>query len=93
MTKIEKPSRITIAEANKMFHPNSYVMVACEISRGAVVAGEVVAYAPLEQKGTLVDYGWELSADGRFGEVTIEDTIDLLDGGTIWIEQHSVSCN
>ena len=93
MTKIENPSRVSITEANKQFHPYSYVMINCEIVKGAVTAGEVVAYAPLEKKGTLVDYGWELSTDGHFGEVTIEDTIDLLDGGTVLIEHHSVSHN
>jgi len=93
MTKIENPSRVSIIEANKQFSPYSYVMINCEIIKGAVIAGEVVAYAPLEQKGTLVDYGWEMSVNGCFGEVTIEDTIDLLDGGTVWIEHHSVSHN
>ena len=90
MTHIENPSRMTIEKANKDFYPNSYVMVNCELERGSVIAGKVVAFSSLERKGALVDYAWSLSANPASGEVTIEDTIDLLDGGTMWVELHSV---
>ena len=90
MTHIENPIRMTIEKANKEFFPNSYIMVNCDLERGGVVAGKVVAFTSLENKGPLVDYAWDLSSNPASGEVTIEDTIDLLDGGTMWFELHSV---
>ena len=86
MTKLEKPVRMTVDEANEKFYPNSYLMVNCELDTGAVVAGEVIAYAPLKEQGPLVDYAGELSRDGKHGEVVKLNTKDPLDGGSLLVE-------
>ena len=88
MTRIENPIRMTVEAANEKFQPESYVMVNCELDRGSVVAGLIIAHAPLEKKGDLVDFAWELSTDNVYGEVSIEDTIDLLNGEAMWVELH-----
>ena len=54
------------------------------------LAGLVIAHAPLEQKGDLVDFAWELSEDAIYGRVSVEDTKDLLDGEAMWVELHSI---
>ena len=89
MTKIESPIHMTVEAANKFFKPDSYVMINCELDRGSVVAGLVIAHAPLEQKGELVDFAWGLPKND-YGKVSIEDTVDLLDGGMMWVELHSI---
>jgi hypothetical protein len=89
MTKLENPVRMTEEEANEKFYPNSYVMIHCEMGElGRLISGEVVAYAPLKKKGPLVDYAWDMSDNGSFGEIIINDTKDPLDGGSLLVEYH-----
>ena len=89
MTKLEEPVKMTVCEANRHFFPNSYLMINCELDLGASVAGEVVAYAPLKQKGPLVDYAWLLQDEGGFGEVRVKNTKDPLDGGSLLVEYYT----
>ena len=86
MSKLDKPLRMTVEEANKEFYPNTYLMVNCEMDLGAAIAGEVIAYAPLKKQATLVDYAWELEAKGTHGEVSVFDTKDPLDGEALLVE-------
>ena len=89
MTRIESPKRFTVEEANERFQPESYVMIHCEIFMGSSVAGLVIAHAPLEEKSELVHFAWGLPSD-EYGEVTVEDTVDLLDGEAVFFELHSI---
>ena len=89
MTRIEAPVRLTVEEANKRFEPESYVMVHCEVQRGASIAGLVIAHAPLDEKGELVDFAWALPNE-TYGDVSVNDTVDLFDGEAIWVELHSI---
>jgi hypothetical protein len=92
MTMVENPKRMTVSEANKHFYPYSYLMVECEEEPiGYAIAGIVIAYAELEKKGEMVDYSWDLCLSGEMGEVVTHDTRDILDGGTIWVEQHDIT--
>jgi len=86
MTTLETPIWMTVEEASKKFYPNSYIMINCELDRGCPIAGQVVAYSPLKNKGILIDYVDELSSSGSGGEVTVEDTVDPLDGGSLLVE-------
>lgn len=89
MTKLETPLRMTVEEANKEFYPNFYIMINCDVDMGAAIAGDVIAYAPLKRKGSLVDYMDELTLSSSFGEVRMRDTTDPLDGGSLLIEYYA----
>jgi hypothetical protein len=58
---------------------------------GSPIDGIVIAYAELEKKGKMIDYGDSLSLSGERGEIFFNDTRDILDGGTIWIEFHDIT--
>jgi translation elongation factor EF-1alpha len=89
LTKLEKPLRMTVDEAQKKFYPNSYVMVNCEWESGLIEVGEVVAYAPQKNNGgTLLTLADELQDSGKYGEVMMGHTKDPLDGGSLLIEYY-----
>jgi hypothetical protein len=90
MTKIDIPIWMTVEKANKIFKPDSYVMYDCEIYNGSVIAGFVIARAPVTQKNDLVDFAWALSEKNTHGKISIEDTKDLLNGEAMWVELHTV---
>jgi len=87
LTMLEHPVWMTVEEADKKFFPNSYVIINCVLERGDIIAGFVVAYAPMRNNGgklsALVD---ELSESGEHGEVWFRFTQDPLDGGALLIE-------
>jgi len=89
ITKLEKPIRMTTDEAQKKLYPNSYVMINCEREQenGWVVAGEVVAYAPMKNNGGMLSrLADELFDLGKYGEVKLQRTKDPLDGGSLLVE-------
>jgi hypothetical protein len=79
---LDKPTRMTVKEANKKYYPNSYIMVNCEMDSNLIIGGDVYAYAPLRHDGSLTELKFNLSRGGRHGVVCSRYTKDPLDGGT-----------
>ena len=88
MIKLEKPIRMTVEEAEEAFYPNYYLMINCEMPRGSIIAGEVVAYAPMKESRPLHEYCSQLEDSGEYGWVMIMYTKDPLDGGPLLIEYY-----
>jgi hypothetical protein len=87
ITKLEKPTWMTVGEADEKFFPNVYVIANCEMGRGDIIAGNVVAYAPMRNNdGKIYDLVSELSRTGEHGEVWFRFTQDPLDGGSLLVE-------
>ena len=83
--------RMTVEEADERFYPNSYVMINCEWDTSLIVAGEVVAYAPLKHDGSLSRLKHELAVSGKYGDVFLNLTKDPLDGGSLLVEYCDVN--
>jgi hypothetical protein len=87
LTMLEKPTWMTVKEADKKFFPNSYLLTHCETESGCASAGYVVAYAPMRNNGgklsALMD---ELTDSNNHGEVVVQQTQDPLDGGSLLVE-------
>ena len=82
MTILEKPERIRVNEARKKHYPNTFIMINCENKWEEFdYTGEIIAYAPLDKKGPMVDLIWKLAKEGQSGECSVIDTKYILDGG------------
>ena len=85
MIILEKPERMSVDEATEKYYPNSFVMIHCEDmwENYPNYIGQVIAYAPLNKKGPLVDLLDKLTYEGISGECNIVNTKDILDGGSL----------
>ena len=87
MTMLEKPKKMRIYDACEKYHPNSFLMINCESEdENYNFYGEVVAYAPLKKKRPLTLMKWEWEKEGINGRCIVEDTIDILNGGSLLSE-------
>lgn len=84
MTVLKKPERMRIKEAKEKFYPNSFLMINCEnMWDDYNFFGDIIAYAPLETQGYLIDWMDKMIDEGYDGDCTVEMTKDILDGGPL----------
>ena len=86
----DRPEYMTVKQAEQSFHPNSVIMINCEMEMFAPIAGYVVATETLggEDYEELDAYRDALQRDTKNGEVFLLMTSDPYVGEGLFVGQN-----